>query len=151
VASVEEDAKADPLSQSSATEENEAPPNLSKPSSKNSFNAAQLSEQLSRDSAEQYLFMVEYMRQAGKVWSPVITALYLYSFAMIALVACILLLYGDSVDVSSFLSAIIEIVFQVTLYLVFPTLGLAHANSFISPMLEQFTNCAPEDFAVIGE
>eukprot|EP01036_Dinobryon_divergens_P029009 gene29009-38053_t len=75
---------------------------------------------LQRDAVEQYLFIVEYLRQSGTVWSPVIVAMYCYG------------------------------VFQIVLFLVFPSWSLASANAFLTPVLDVFTNSSRDDFNIIG-
>mmetsp|Transcript_5294 Transcript_5294/g.7784 ORF Transcript_5294/g.7784 Transcript_5294/m.7784 type:complete len:625 (-) Transcript_5294:10-1884(-) len=109
-----------------------------------------IARQLGRDSSEHYLFMVEYMRQAGLVWSPVIIALYLYGTVLIVVVVIYLYSYSSFFTTADTANTISLLVVQIILYLVFPTWSLAHANSFLNPMIELFTNATPEDFETIG-
>lgn len=109
-----------------------------------------LSQQLTRDATEQYLFIVEYMRQSGSVWSSVIVGLYIYSITLTTMVAYIVIVYESQLNLSAVIQVITFIVAEILMYLVFPTWSVAHANSFLSPMLDLFTNSAKEDFGLIG-
>jgi len=106
--------------------------------------------QLGRDSSEQYLFMVEYMRQAGLVWSPVIIGLYAYGVFLVIELVYFLYNYYNLFSVVSIANSISSLVVQFIMYFVFPTWSLAHANSFLNPVISLFNNANCDDFEIIG-
>lgn len=110
-----------------------------------------ITEYLTRDATEQYLFIVEYLRQCGSMWSLIIVLIYF--------VATFLLVVVVFVVVSSPTGTILEPIavlnvsvyaFLVILFLVFPTLSLAHVNSYINHLLDLFKNSSSDDFQLIG-
>ena len=110
----------------------------------------EFSTQITRDATEQYLFMVEYMRQSGSVWSSVIVGLYIYSIMLTTVTVYIYIVYQSQIPLSALIEGIVFICAELLLYLVFPAWSVAHANSFLSPMLDLFMNSAKEDFTLIG-
>ena len=110
-----------------------------------------LVQHLTRDATEQYLFMVEYMRQAGNVWSSVIVGLYIYSLLLVGFVAYVLVIYWEFVTLFVEIEFMMIIVAEICMYLVFPTWSVAHANSFVAPVLDLFTQSSNEDFSMIGK
>ena len=122
----------------------------SSPSSSSEAQLRDLSKQLQTDAAEQYLFMVEYMRQAGAVWAPVIVWMYLYSiFLILAVIVLYLVSDGQFYGMIMVLN-LLSFIGQAILFAIFPTWSLAHANSLIAPLQELFTMAVKEDFAIIG-
>ncbi len=117
-----------------------------------------LEKYLKTDAVEQYLFLVEYMRQCGVIWSAVIVGLYLYAIIMglISVYQCVVyILYPSPTSNSSdtifqHTLFVLPFICQFLLFSVFPTVSLAHANSLIAPLLEMFSNSAREDFSIIG-
>eukprot|EP01036_Dinobryon_divergens_P027451 gene27451-36227_t len=114
------------------------------------INFRELSQHLTRDATEQYLFMVEYMRQSGAVWSSVIVMMYIYALILLALLVYIVIVLQSAAANSGTLLVLIVFVFQIVLFFVFPTLSVAHANSFIAPLFERFNNSSRDDFGMIG-
>jgi hypothetical protein len=110
---------------------------------------SKLSKYLQTDAAESYLFIVEYMRQSGTVWSPAIIGMYVYS---VILMVALTYLYGFSNTAMDGLGlfTLSSYFGQAILFTIFPTWSLAHANSLISPILEMFNNASEQDFAIIG-
>ena len=110
---------------------------------------SKLSKYLQTDAAESYLFIVEYMRQSGTVWSPAIIGMYVYS---VILMLALTYLYGFSNTAMDGLGlfTLSSYFGQAILFTIFPTWSLAHANSLISPILEMFNNASEQDFAIIG-
>ena len=105
-----------------------------------------------RDAVEQYLFIAEYLRQSGAVWSPVIVAMYSYGVFLFLVVnyffatnSATELLYS----VQS-ISDVALLVFQTVLFLVFPSWSLASANALLAPVLDVFSNSGKDDFKMIG-
>ena len=109
----------------------------------------QLSKYLQTDAAEQYLFIVEYMRQSGSVWSPAIIGMYVYA---VLLMFALIYLYGYEHTAKNSLGVftLLSYLGQAFLFTIFPTWSLARANSLISPILELFKNSSQGDFAIIG-
>lgn len=111
-----------------------------------------LSTHLQTDATEQYLFVVEYMRQSGVVWSPVITWMYLYAIIMLLSIIYVIVIAsynGATIDKDMSLILSTSSV-EILLFVIFPTWSLSHVNSLIGPMRELFTIAAQEDFAIIG-
>ena len=110
-----------------------------------------MTEYLARDATEQYLFMVEYLRQCGSLWSfnillMYIDAIYLLFFLMYNILS---VPPGAYLDISLILGLAVYF-FQVFIFLVFPTLSLAHVNSYINHLLDLFKNSSEDDFQLIG-
>eukprot|EP01036_Dinobryon_divergens_P028928 gene28928-37950_t len=111
---------------------------------------SEINQLLSRDATEHYLFIVEYMRKAGVIWSPVLAVMYFISLVCMILSATMTLIFFyayQTEDVAQFLFYLIG---QGILYAIFPTISLAHANSFINPLVNTFSAAAEEDFQMIG-
>jgi hypothetical protein len=111
-----------------------------------------IAEYLQRDAVEQYLFIVEYLRQSGTVWSPVIVAMYCYG-GLIYIVLNFMFFTTPILELLSTansISIVVLLLFQVILFLVFPSWSLASANAFLTPVLDVFTNSSKDDFNVIG-
>ena len=112
---------------------------------------ALVTEKLARDATEQYLFMVEYLRQCGSLWSFNILLMYIDAIYLIFLSVFTALSFppGTHWDQSLFLS-LVSTVFEIFIFLVFPTLSLAHVNSYINHLLDLFKNSSVDDFQLIG-
>ena len=112
----------------------------------------ELSKRLRADAAEQYLFVVEFMRQAGAVWAPVIVWMYVYAlFLLLGMIYLYLVFINDDVSLSSnVIWTMVTFTGQIIMFAIFPTWSLAHANSLIAPLLELFTMASKEDFDIIG-
>ena len=111
-----------------------------------------LAKSLQMDAIEQYLFMVEYMRQSGAIWSPVVVGMYVY--ALLQAVAVSYYLYSYSILSSQFapssLALLSPMAFELCLFLIFPTFSIAKVNSLLAPMMEMFTKSSKDDFEMIG-
>ena len=113
---------------------------------------AGIAEYLQRDAVEQYLFIAEYLRQSGTVWSPVIVAMYCYG-ALLFIVLNFTFFTTPTMELLSTaksISVVVLLVFQIVLFLVFPSWSLASANAFLAPVLDVFTNSSKDDFNIIG-
>ena len=110
-----------------------------------------LSDALKTNATEQYLFVVEYMRQAGAVWSAAIMGMYLYSvfLVVVTIIFCVFVASGQ--NFSFVVSLVVPTVLEILLFSIFPTWSLAHANSLNYPLLDLFTNCSEDDFKIIGK
>ena len=110
-----------------------------------------LSDALKTNATEQYLFVVEYMRQAGAVWSAAIVGMYLYSvfLVVVTIIFCVFVASGQ--NFSFVVSLVVPTVLEILLFSIFPTWSLAHANSLNYPLLDLFTNCSEDDFKIIGK
>ena len=108
----------------------------------------EVSQQLQSDAVERYLFLCEYMHQCGILWSPVIVAMYCYGTLLIILMAYIFTTL-TSLNPGTIVNLIL-ISFQSFLFVVFPSLSLAGANSVIAPMVHLFSNSGSRDFAMMG-
>jgi hypothetical protein len=110
-----------------------------------------MTEYLARDATEQYLFMVEYLRQCGSLWS--FNILLLYIDAIYLLFLCVFFVLslppGTPWDLSLVL-VLVSTVFEIFIFIVFPTLSLAHVNSYINHLLDLFKNSSVDDFQLIG-
>ena len=84
------------------------------------------------------------------MWSSVIVGLYIYSITLTTMIAYIVIVYESQLNLSAVIQVIAFIVAEILMYLVFPTWSVAHANSFLTPMLDLFTTSAKEDFGLIG-
>lgn len=118
------------------------------PSLSLSLQESEVSQQLQSDAVERYLFLTEYMHQCGILWSPVIVAMYCYGSFLF-----LLLVYVFIVVPSLSTGMIVDIIlfsFQSILFVVFPSLSLASANSVIAPVVHLFTNSGSRDFSMIG-
>lgn len=103
-----------------------------------------------RDAYESYLFLREYMSTASKVWSFTIL-----NFIFLAVFFCTLFLLGAVANgkrASALLWAYYSIYTAVRVFLLtmYPITALAHANSYVYALQEQFLVSAPEDFAILG-
>lgn len=110
-----------------------------------------LSKQLQTDATEQYLFIVEYMRQAGVLCAP--TVVWMYAYALFLIVAILYMYFVNYLNtaISSYIAYLMASFFcQILMFIIFPTWSLAHANSLITPLLELFSMASKEDFAIIG-
>ena len=110
----------------------------------------ELAKQLRVDAIEQYLFVIEYMRQAGLLWAPVIIWMYVYAFVLILVIIYLFIHYKFTEANIHKVFVVISFSCQVILFTVFPTWNLAHANSLIAPLLELFTMASKKDFTIIG-
>jgi hypothetical protein len=105
------------------------------------------------------------MNQASIVWTPVIVGLFLISIFFAAGAVFLFFLEDDSNQSASsnilssvnqlsdnlpFIELIATISVRFLVFTVYPTVALAHANSFIEPMLKLFAMAAPDDFEVLG-
>jgi hypothetical protein len=114
------------------------------------------SGQLRRDAMEQYLFILEYMHQCGALWSPVIVAMFCLGMTIVVYLTIILVyvLYSSIIiDLESPIFDGYVVFYSIWAFLlsIFPSLSLARANAFITPIVHQFTNSSSDDFAMIGE
>lgn len=105
---------------------------------------------LTRDASEHYLFVVEYMRKVGVMWSPVLAAMYFISFVCMAFTVVFTIYFKDSFQVGDLTQIFTYVLGQAILYVVFPTISLAHANSFIDTLVNIFKAAADDDFRMIG-
>ena len=114
------------------------------------YGQAEFANQLTRDAIEHYLFVVEYMRKAGEIWSPVLAALYLLTAIFLVIFGVIFGLFMDEFRQTDLTQILLYALVQVLLYAVFPTVSLAHANAFIDPLSNTFQAASPDDFQIIG-
>ena len=111
-----------------------------------------LTPHLTRDAIEQYLFIVEYLRQCGALWSPVIMVVLVYAFVLIfVLVGAIVILPPSLLATFSVGQYLLVFLLQIVLFIVFPTWSLAHVNAYISLIEELFKHASAEDFKIIGK
>eukprot|EP01036_Dinobryon_divergens_P023747 gene23748-32132_t len=144
-------------SASSAVESLEdGPASTSASSGEERLSLQDVANYLKTDAVEQYLFLVEYMRQCGVTWSAVIVGLYIYATVMGLVSGYYITSYvlypsppsfGNVFQHTMFL---LPLIFQCLLFFIFPALSLAHANSLIIPLLEVFSNSSRDDFMIIG-
>ncbi len=106
---------------------------------------------ISRDAYEHYLFLREYMNQAGKLWSPALCGLLVYLLYLLsayiyymAVFTAFFLQRGILVKVLMFLLTRTAILF------VYPVASIAHANSCIFLLQEAFLVSSPEDYEILG-
>ncbi len=98
------------------------------------------------------MFIVEYMRKVGVLWSPVLAVMYFISLVCMAFLVVFTLYYKDySFMVGDLTQILTYVVGQALLYVVFPTISLAHANSFIDTLVNMFAAAADDDFKMIGK
>ena len=110
-----------------------------------------VSQQLQRDALEQYLFMSEYMYQCGALWSPVIVAMYCYSFYLsFSIIYQFIATPLPTLLTADFIAGIATELFILVLFLVFPPVSVASANAAIAPVVHMFTNSGSCDFAMMG-
>eukprot|EP01036_Dinobryon_divergens_P022112 gene22112-30346_t len=110
-----------------------------------------LTPHLTRDAIEHYLFIVEYLRQCGALWSPVIIVVFVYAFILMFVLFGKLAIFPLSQLITpSAVQYLIVFVLQIVLFMVFPTWSLAHVNACISLIEELFKNASAEDFKIIG-
>ena len=113
------------------------------------------SGQLRRDAMEQYLFILEYMHQCGALWSPVIVAMFCLGMTVVVYLTFLVhVLYSSIIiDLESPIFDVYVVFYSIWAFLlsIFPSLSLARANAFITPIVLQFTNSSSDDFAMIGE
>ena len=123
------------------------------PNGDEQLSLSEVASYLKTDAVEQYLFLVEYMRQCGVIWSAVIVGLYMYATVM-GLVSgyyvTSYVLYPTSGTAFQDVMFILPFIFQCLLFFIFPALSLAHANSLIAPLLEVFANSSRDDFSMLG-
>jgi hypothetical protein len=124
---------------------------LSSSSSSAPLSNDRVSQQLQRDALEQYLFMSEYMHQCGALWSPVIVAMYCYSFYLsFAIIYRFIATPLPTLLTADFIAGIATELFILVLFLVFPPVSVASANAAIAPVVHMFTNSGSCDFAMMG-
>jgi hypothetical protein len=110
-----------------------------------------LTPHLTRDATEHYLFIVEYLRQCGALWSTVIVVVYIYAFVLtFVIVGAFAILPASQLEGFSAAQYSLVFVLQVLLFITFPTWSLAHVNAYISHIEELFKNASEEDFKIIG-
>ena len=110
-----------------------------------------LTPHLTRDATEHYLFIVEYLRQCGALWSPVIVVVYIYAFVLIfVIVGAFTILPASQLVGFSVAQYSLVFVLQILLFITFPTWSLAHVNAYISHIEELFKHASEEDFKIIG-
>ena len=111
------------------------------------------SGQLRRDAMEQYLFILEYMHQCGALWSPVIVAMFCLGIVFLTIILVHVLYSSIIIDLESPIFDVYFVFYSIWAFLlsIFPSLSLARANAFITPIVHQFTNSSSDDFAMIGE
>eukprot|EP01036_Dinobryon_divergens_P032868 gene32868-42547_t len=110
-----------------------------------------MTDYLTRDATEQYLFIVEYLRQCGSLWS--FNIVFIYFVATFLLAIFIFIVASTPVGTIFSPAEVLKLavyVFQICLFLVFPTLSLAHVNSYINHLLDLFKNSSSDDFQLIG-
>ena len=90
------------------------------------------------------------MRKAGVIWSPVLAVMYFISLLCMVLSATLTLYFLDSYQTGDLAQFLIVLLGQGILYMIFPTISLAHANSFITPLVNTFSAAAEDDFQMIG-
>jgi hypothetical protein len=90
------------------------------------------------------------MRKAGVIWSPVLAVMYFISLLCMVLSVTLTLFYLDAYPAGDVAQFFVYFVGQGILYAIFPTISLAHANSFINPLVNTFSAAAEDDFQMIG-
>jgi uncharacterized membrane protein len=75
------------------------------------------------------------MRKAGVIWSPVLAVMYFISLLCMVLSVTLTLFYLDAYPAGDVAQFFVYFVGQGILYAIFPTISLAHANSFINPLV----------------
>jgi len=76
--------------------------------------------------------------------------MYFFSLFCMAFIVVVSLLFADSFGVGDLTQILIYLAGQAVLYVVFPTISLAHANSFIDPLVAIFSVASEDDFKMIG-
>ena len=95
--------------------------------------------------------MSEYMYQCGALWSPVIVAMYCYSFYLsFAIIYQFIAIPLPTLLTADFIAGIATELFILVLFLVFPLVSVASANAAIAPVVHMFTNSGSCDFAMMG-
>ena len=90
------------------------------------------------------------MRKAGVIWSPVLAVMYLISLLCMVLSVILILFFPDSYQTGNLVQFLVYFLGQGIIYMIFPTISLAHANSFINPLANTFSAAAEDDFKMIG-
>lgn len=98
------------------------------------------------DAREHYLFMREYLSQAGKVWSANLVGL----VAIFILVTVVSIYFRVNFQLSSVARVVVGVVLKFLILIVYPVVSIAYANSFVYELKELFTIAAEEEYSIIG-
>jgi hypothetical protein len=110
---------------------------------------------ISKDSFEHYLFVCEYNKRAGSMWSTSIASMFALAFYFNATSFVMLLqlyIYNKvmgSVGFTVFV-ALINPMWSLILLVLLPIFAVAGANANILPILESFKYAGPDDYEAIG-
>ncbi len=112
---------------------------------------AQFAKLISTDAYEHYLFIQEYMRRAGELWSPAIMGFVLFLLFLIAAYGYVVLDHKEEfLNVTNIALVCAYIGVRICILLVYPIMSIARANACIYPLQDVFKVSSPADYAIIG-
>jgi hypothetical protein len=104
---------------------------------------------LQRDACEHYMFIREYMTQAGRLWSIALVGVFgVFLFIIIAYLYALLVLKEKTLLLQD--TVILYISIRFVVLVIYPIVSLSHANSFCYALQELFIVAAPNDFEILG-
>lgn len=109
-----------------------------------------ISQLISRDASEHYLFIRELVETASGLWSSALTGVVILLCYIVAAYLSFIVVYLDAltVVVTSYLFLYICIRFIVMI--IYPVISISHANSYIYELKQSFEGSGPDDFSLIG-
>lgn len=105
---------------------------------------------ISRDATEHYLFIREMMQAADRIWSPVLTVLFVLSAYVCLSYFLYIILVIKSTGRSLFAQLLVIILVRILFLFIYPIVSLSHANSYIYKLQNCFKVASPDDYEIIG-
>lgn len=109
-----------------------------------------ISDNLTQDAVENYLFIKNYLLEADKIWSPMLIWLFVLMLYVIIGSITYMLLYGQLItDYLKFRILLVSII-RTFVFLFYPITSISHANSYIFELRNAFINSSGYDFSILG-
>eukprot|EP01034_Spumella_vulgaris_P027734 gene27734-34501_t len=145
----EDDEKEKDVRDTFSTASGDTPLNFSTNNAGSGVANKDLFEMLQRDACEHYMFIREYMNQAGQLWSIALVGVFgVFVFIIVAYLYALLVLKEKTMLLRD--GVITFIVIRFVVLVIYPIVSLSHANSFCYALQDLFTVAAPKDFEIIG-
>ena len=102
-----------------------------------------------KDATEQYLFLREIMAAADRIWSPALTALFLFAAYISVQYSAFAVIYALDNNIFLVIQIIIFILIRISVLVLYPIISISHANAYIYKLKACFLISAPTDYELL--